>query len=424
MTLMRRRRRWLVLYLVFASLGFAQQATDGLARSQAYQRAQALHFLGRRMFFDPSLSRSGKISCASCHSPSFAYGPPNGMSVQRGGANMQRWGIRAVPSLRYLQVIPQFAEHSFDADITGDDSVDNGPTGGLTWDGRVDRGREQARIPLLSAYEMANNSEEQVVAAAENRPYSEELKKLSGDSEDSGAAFRTILEALEVWQQDSKEFYPYNSKYDAWLAGKAGLSDAESRGLKLFLDSKKGNCARCHIATRGVDGTPPQFTDYGFAALGVPRNSRIPANLNPRWYDLGLCGPERTDLRNKDEYCGLFMTPSLRNVAMRRAFFHNGAIHTLKEAVAFYVQRDTDPEKWYPLSNDGTILKFNDLPPKYRGNVEMGAPFGGQPGEVPALSDHDIDDIVAFLETLNDGYVSSSDLSAQSGEPSIPTNRR
>jgi cytochrome c peroxidase len=337
---------------------------------------------------------------------------------------MQRWGIRAVPSLRYLQVIPQFAEHSFDADITGDDSVDNGPTGGLTWDGRVDRGREQARIPLLSAYEMANNSEEQVVAAAENRPYSEELKKLSGDSEDSGAVFRTILEALEVWQQDSKEFYPYNSKYDAWLAGKAGLSDAESRGLKLFLDSKKGNCARCHIATRGVDGTPPQFTDYGFAALGVPRNSRIPANLNPRWYDLGLCGPERTDLRNKDEYCGLFMTPSLRNVAMRRAFFHNGAIHTLKEAVAFYVQRDTDPEKWYPLSSAGTILKFNDLPPKYRGNVERGAPFGGHPGDMPVLSDHDIDDIVAFLQTLNDGYVSSSDLSAQSGEPSIPTNRR
>lgn len=354
------------------------------------------------MFLDPALSGSGKLSCASCHDPAFAYAPSNALPVQQGGKNLRRWGIRAVPSLRYLQVIPQFSEHSFDAESTGDDSPDNGPGGGLTWDGRVDRGREQARIPLFSTNEMGNDSEKSVVEAARKAAYWPELRELSGGSENTHLLFSTILRALEAREQDYREFYPYSSKYDKWLGGQAKLSEAESRGLRLFIDPAKGNCSHCHIATRGVDGTPPQFTDYGFVALGVPRNNQIPANSNPRWYDLGLCGPERTDLGGKHEYCGAFMTPSLRNVATRQAFFHNGVFHTLKEAVAFYAQRDTDPEKWYPKRQDGTVMKFDDLPAPYRGNVEIDAPFGGHPGDAPALSDEEIDDIVAFLETLTD----------------------
>jgi cytochrome c peroxidase len=59
----------------------------------------------------------------------------------------------------------------------------------------------------------------------------------------------------------------------------------ETRGLALFNDPAKGNCAHCHISARGADGTPPQFTDYGLAALGVPRNTQIPANGDPSFYD-------------------------------------------------------------------------------------------------------------------------------------------
>ena len=111
--------------------------------------------------------------------------------------------------------------------------------------------------------------------------------------------FATILEALETWQQDYREFYPYTSKYDAWLAGKTQLTATERRGLEAFVDPARGNCARCHPATRGANGTPPQFTDYALVALGVPRNREIPANSDGTWFDLGLCGPERTDLRSK-----------------------------------------------------------------------------------------------------------------------------
>lgn len=354
-----------------------------MSRAQARQRAAALSALGRKMFFDKSLSGNERMSCSSCHDPAYAYGPPEGLKA----------GMRAVPSLRYLQAIPQFTEHYFDED-KGDDSVDNGPTGGLTWDGRVDRGRDQARIPLLAADEMANASPADVVARVRRASYAGELRGLSDDRQ----VLNKVLEALETFEQDEREFYPYSSKFDAWMSGEAALTERELRGLALFKDPAKGNCAACHTADRGANGTLPQFTDYGFAALGVPRNRALPANADPNYYDMGLCGPVRTDLRGRKEYCGMFITPSLRNVATRHTFFHNGVFSSLKDAVMFYAERDTQPAKWYGGS------KFDDLPVEYRGNVNGDAPFGGAVGGKPALSESEIDDVVAFLGTLSDGY--------------------
>jgi cytochrome c peroxidase len=66
-----------------------------------------------------------------------------------------------------------------------------------------------------------------------------------------------------------------------------------------------------------------------FEALGVPRNQEIVANGNPDYYDMGLCGPLRQDQAGQSKLCGLFKTPTLRNVATRGVFFHNGRFHTL-----------------------------------------------------------------------------------------------
>jgi cytochrome c peroxidase len=97
--------------------------------------------------------------------------------------------------------------------------------------------------------------------------------------------------------------------------------------------------------------------------------------------------------------------PSLRNVALRGAFFHNGRFKTLKDALTFYVQRDTNPEKWYPLAADGTVMKFDDLPAEFRVNVNTSeVPYDRRIGDAPALSDAEIDDVIAFLKTLSDGY--------------------
>jgi cytochrome c peroxidase len=305
-----------------------------------------------------------------------------------------------------LQAVPQFSEHYFESDDEGDDSIDNGPTGGLTWDGRVDRGRDQARIPLLSPFEMANAGPAEVVGAVRNGKYGLELRKIFGETifDDSDKAFAGIAEALEVFQQDFRQFYPYSSKYDAYLAGGVALTEQEARGLALFNDPAKGNCGNCHRSVRGKDGSPPQFTDYGLIAIGVPRNRAIPANADENFFDLGACGPLRTDLSGRSEYCGRFITPTLRNVALRQSFFHNGAVHTLREAIEFYVERDTDAGKWYPRDAAGTVRKFDDLPAAYRDNVNMEPPFGGRPGDTPVLSSREIDDVIAFLNTLTDGY--------------------
>jgi cytochrome c peroxidase len=384
----------------------AQGSDAGLTRAEAYARAAALEDLGRALFADPSLSASGRMACITCHNPAFAFGPPNALAVLLGGRDLAQPGIRAVPSLKYLQAVPQFTEHYYESDDDGDDSIDNGPTGGLTWDGRVDRARDQAKIPLLSPFEMANSDAAEVVRKVSAGSHADDMRKIFGPTifDDSSKAFAVITHALEVYQQDFREFYPYSSKYDAYLADRASLTAQEARGLALFNDPAKGNCGNCHRSTPGTIGTPPQFTDYGLIALGVPRNREIPANADPNFFDLGACGPLRTDLSDRGEYCGRFVTPTLRNVALRQTFFHNGAVHSLREAIDFYVERDTNPQKWYPRDAEGHVVKFDDLPAQYRGNVNVEPPFGGKVGASPALSAEEIDDVIAFLKTLTDGY--------------------
>jgi cytochrome c peroxidase len=364
--------------------------------------AATLASMGRLLFFDPMLSASGKVACATCHDPQRGFAASNGLAVQRAGRDGKRFGVRAVPSLMYAQNIPPFTLHFVDDE--GDDSIDQGPAGGRTWDGRAQSAHEQARLPLFSEFEMANPDADSVIAKIKNGVNAGEFRTAFGEAifENKNLAFKAVLLALETYQQTPKEFYPYSSKFDAWLRGQESLSAQEARGLAAFNDPARGNCARCHpSAMRG--GAFPQFTDFGYAAIGVPRNHAIPANAGPRYFDLGLCGPWRTDLLDKHEYCGMFRTPSLRNVALREVFFHNGVFQKLDEAVRFYATRDTSPELWYPREASG-VKKFDDVPEAYQDNIDVLAPFDRHRGERPALSDGDVADIVAFLGALTDGY--------------------
>jgi cytochrome c peroxidase len=349
--------------------------------------------LGRAMFFDRSLSASGQVACASCHAPRHAYGPPPGRALPRGA-------LRAVPSLRYLQTVPPFSEHHFDTD--GDDSIDAGPTGGHTWDGRASSAHEQARLPLLSPAEMGNRTPAEVVRKLARSVHASSFRALFGDAifADLPRAFDKALLAFEVFQQSPAEFYPYSSHYDAVLRGQATLSPQERRGLALFNDADKGNCAACHRSEITPDGAFPLFTDFGHIALGLPRNHAITANHQPRFFDLGLCGPLRTDLAQQPDHCGRFRAPSLRNVALRERFFHNGVVRSLPDAVRFYVERDTRPARWY--RHGQPPRKYDDLPADYHANVNTEPPFGGAPGDTPRLGEQDIRDIVAFLKTLTD----------------------
>ena len=360
--------------------------------------------MGRAMFFEPSLSISGKLSCASCHSPDHAYGPPNGLAVQLGGPELKDAGTRAAPSLRYLQNAPSFTEHFHDDD--GDDSIDAGPTGGRNWDGRAQSGHEQALTPLLARHEMGNVDAAAVVAKLRHGPLAAQFRKIYGETifEQPEQALRWALMSLEVFQESPADFYPYSSKYDAFLRKQVQLNPQELRGLALFNDETKGNCASCHISQITPGGAFPQFTDYGLINIGVPRNNKLPVNADPSYFDMGLCGPDRTDLKDHQEYCGSFKTPTLRNVALRQSFFHNGSFTSLEQVLRFYVQRDTAPQKWYPKRPDGSVHKYDDLPAGLEANVNVEPPFDRKKGQAPALNEQEIADVIVFLKTLTDGY--------------------
>jgi cytochrome c peroxidase len=426
--------------------------------------------LGRKMFFDPSLSASGRLSCASCHSPANAYGPGNGLAVQFGGRNLRNAGVRAVPSLTYVGSTPIFTigPNSNIADNDGppqarvpapgvktasvakadaaaakaayetaprggpdwaggamvllaeaDETV---PRGGLDRDGRANTIQSQALGALLDPNEMGNASVAEVLDHIKHAPYAEDMKDLFGPTlfEQPSLALDEALFTLVRYQLEESSFHSYDSKYDAYLAGKANLSEAEAHGLKLFEDPHKGNCSSCHVDKPSRDGRlPPTFTDYQFEALGAPRNEDIPANRDPNYYDLGLCGPLRKDFADTAVYCGLFKTPSLRNVATRKVFFHNGVFHSLEEVMHFYVERETNPAKWYPRLANGEIDRYNDLPTRYKQNVNaVDAPFNRKEGDRPALNDVEIADVIAFLKTLTDGYGSEhpTDSTAQTAK--------
>ena len=387
--------------------------------------------LGRDLFFDTSLSSSGKMSCASCHSPDHAYGPPNDGPVMLGGPALTLQGTRAVPSLTYLERQPEF---SIGPDDSGNENVDLVkqaeigktseraqktatqtaqsvanivPQGGFFWDGRADTLQIQAIRPLLDPREMDGGSIEIIAEKLRHAPYAKKFAVLFGEKIflDSNLLVAEAMFAVGRYQIEEPSFHPYTSKYDYWLEGKARLSEAEMRGLKLFNDPEKANCAGCHTSEPGKDGLPPRFTDTQYEALGAPRNLALSDTRDPNFFDLGVCGPVRKDIAEQTQFCGMFKTPTLRNTALRRAFFHNGVFRTLAEVMDFYNFRDTNPEKVYPVGADGKAQKYNDIPSQYHANVDVAdPPFNRHFGETPAMTAQDEADIIAFLQTLNDGY--------------------
>jgi cytochrome c peroxidase len=353
--------------------------------------------LGERIFRDPTLSASGRMSCASCHDPAHGHSSASAeLLVPAGGTDLATPGFRKAPSLRYLNQAPAFF---FDAG--------GAPIAGLTRDGKADSLRVQAVTPFLARHEMANGTAANVVAKLAAATFADEFRRVFGAAifDDADAAFDRARLALQMYQLEDTGFHAFDSKYDHFLAGRTALTGRELQGLALFNDPAKGNCAACHPSARGADGSPPLFTDFSYDNLGVPRNMAIPANADPAYFDLGLCGPFRADLATRGDLCGAFKVPTLRNVAISAPYFHNGRFKTLKEAVGFYVRRATNPKERYPRNAGGSVRKFDDLPPAYHANIDTTeAPYDRRPGQAPALSPEEIDLVAEFLGTLTNGH--------------------
>lgn len=409
---MRQARAWAGAALLAVAAAAAPVEPAPRAYGERPSVAQ-LTALGRAMFSDPGLSAGGRLSCASCHDPAAAFGPGPGTPSPFADGNPAHAGTRAIPALRYAQFARPFTEHTTDDEETH--GADGGPTGGLTWDGRADSARAQALLPLLDEREMANADAAALARRVAAAPYALQFRRAFSAPgrdvfADPAAVVAWVALAFEVFEQ-APEFAPFDSRYDRFLAGRDTLSSQELRGLALFRDPAKGNCDTCHPSRRSHSGAAPLFTDAGFVAVAAPRRADLPplaavaataSRARGAEADLGLCRSGRPGLSDDPAFCGRFRTPTLRNVALRPSFFHNGSVKSLRDAVAFYATRDTDPARWYSSGAGGGVRPYDDLPAALAASVDHEVPFKPLPDGSARLDERDIDDIVAFLRTLTD----------------------
>lgn len=347
--------------------------------------------VGDALFHDPRLSASGKMACASCHVSAHGHADAPGTRLPLGGPDLNLAGMRSSPSTRYQNQTPPFRLRFLGV-----------PSGGFLWDGRADTRAAQARGPFFNPVEMAlpgdPKNPKALTDLVRSAPYFADIQSIypSAEINTDAGLFDKVVEMIEIYQNDDPDYNQYSSKFDKVVAGQDQFTPQEQRGWDLFRDRRRGNCASCHTAS----GARPLFTNFGYAALGVPRNAEGPKNADPAFFDLGLCArdkPHDTGV-HRARYCGLFKTPSLRNVARTAPYFHNAAMASLDDAVRFHFERDTAAQRWYVKADGSPDTVYNDLPHRYWGNLAQGRPFNGhyQP------SDADVADLVAFLGTLND----------------------
>lgn len=395
----------MALTRLLLAIPFAAACTttvDDSADSVATKKAPSVSSkeqLGQLIFNDKDLSEPRGEACSSCHDPKHAFAGDAKSKIDgvAAGAVKGVVGTRNAPTAMYAMFIPPF---HFE---TGDDGPT--PVGGQFWDGRADTLADQAKLPFVNPREMANPSSAAVVAKVRAAKYADQFRAIYGATslDDDATAFDNIADAIAAFEQ-SATFRPFNSDFDAYLRGEKPLTAQQQRGFALFQAPDKGNCISCHVGDPAShEPSDWLFTDHTYDSLGVPRNTAIPDNQDPSYFDLGLC--QAPDIASKTpdgvavaSLCGAFKVPTLRNVAVTGPYFHNGRFDNLRDVVKFYVTRDTNPELWYPA---GT--KFDDLPPDDRINVnQVEVPYDRLPGEAPHLNDAEIDDVVAFLGALTD----------------------
>lgn len=349
--------------------------------------------LGKRIFFDKNLAEPAGTSCASCHDPAHGFAGNNHSTIGVAlGSRAGHFAARNTPSVMYLKYTRPFHLH-WEEDAPVVDAY-----GGFFWDGRVDKLADVPKQPLLNPDEMNNANVNQIEIKIAASEYADEFRRQFGELNDPEQAVHALGEALAAYMT-SPELAPFSSKYDRYIQQRVALTDQEASGLRLFKDSAKGGCSECHKLNDTLPSPERSlFTDSGFDSVGVPRNRKLPANRDPRHFDLGLCQrPNPRFHSDSPEFCGAFRTPSLRNVALRESYMHNGAFSSLRDVVAFYGSRSVTPKRWYVGS------EFDDLPAEYREFVNVDkAPYNRHAGDRPALSEKEIDALVAFLSTLSD----------------------
>lgn len=382
--------------------------------------------LGKSIFFDENLSIRQNQSCASCHGPEVGWTGPD-TDINSGGSVYEgsiagRFGERKPPSSAYATTSPIFHVDKKGLFV-----------GGNFWDGRATGERlgnpaaDQAQGPFRNPVEQALPDSACVVYRVCNpvtlNDYPILFEEVWGndacdiiwpanveticategttvslsdeDQQKSDMTFDNIALSIASYE-GSSEVNAFSSKFDQTYSGKVKLSKQEKKGFSLFRG--KGKCHLCHIS----NGKGALFTDYTFDNLGTPKNPENPV------VDAGLGG----FLKNKDypeevykAEWGKVKVPTLRNVDKRpnpdfvKAYTHDGYFKTLEGLVHFYNTRDVKPVCLEAYTEAEALAADCWPAPEVAENVNT-----DELGDL-GLTEDEEDAIVAFMKTLNDGYV-------------------
>ncbi|MBI1760999.1 MAG: c-type cytochrome [Acidobacteria bacterium] len=267
-------------------------APRGLPPLPAEQRPTAdAVALGRRLFHDPQLSGDNTVSCASCHRPDLHF--TDGLSVAA-GVGKQR-GPRNTPTV--LNAAYQPAQF---------------------WDGRAASLEEQAGGPIANPKEMNMPHADCVTKLNASADYRAEFAKVFGPGAITMPKLKLALASYE------RTLLSGNSPFDRYQYGsdKTALNASAVRGLAVFSDKQRGNCAACHL----IGEQSALFTDGKFHNLGTGMNAQ--GELS----DQGRFAHTHVEAER-----GAFRTPSLRNVAKTAPYMHDGSLKTLKDVLDFYI---------------------------------------------------------------------------------------
>ena len=342
-------------------VGVPVEATRAAAPSDNPQTPEKIA-LGEKLFFDGRLSVDGAVACSTCHDPARAFSDGRPVSIGVNG----RAGQRNSPTiLNALYNVAQF------------------------WDGRAKTLEEQAALPIMNPSEMGRPSLDAAVARIAAVPeYEQAFRRVFGRAPNGTDLVRSIA-AYERTQ------FSFDSPFDHFIAGdKNAISVSAQRGWNLF--NSKARCNKCHASTE-QKRDPVFFIDKDFHNIGIGilrhnvvaeacqaeseinSGNTIDVDRAAIQSDMSVLG--RFLVTKKDGDIASFKTPGLRNVLITAPYFHDGSQATLWDVMDHYNKGDGIKDPW--LDEDMQPL---------------------------ALSESEIDDVVAFLASLT---------SAQYKEPGI-----
>jgi cytochrome c peroxidase len=308
--------------------------------------------LGQKLFFEGRLSANGTVACATCHDPARAFtdGRPTSVGIQG------RTGQRNAPTvLNALYNKTQF------------------------WDGRAQTLEDQTALPIINEVEMGQPSLDAAVAKiAEIEEYKQAFQHVFGRPVNGTDLVRAIASY-------ERTLVSYDSPFDHFIAGdQKAIDDAAKRGWELF--NNQARCNKCHALTDTKrDVTNFMDNDFHNIGIGIIRHEVVPlagkavkllASANEAAIDRAAIQTDMSALgrfliTKKDADTASFKTPNLRNVLVTGPYFHDGSQETLWDTIDHY--------------NKGAGLKN---------------PWLDEDIQPLALTEQDIDDLVAFMASL------------------------